>query len=34
MNTSSTPSTSHLRQFYRPAPDRIPGWLRRVWHWF
>jgi hypothetical protein len=33
MNTSST-STSSLRQVYRPAPDRIPGWLRRVWHWF
>ncbi len=34
MNTSSTPSISNLRQHYRPAPDRIPGWLRRVWHWF
>lgn len=33
MNTSST-SKSQLRQHYRPAPDRVPGWLRRVWHWF
>ncbi len=21
------------RQFYRPAPTRIPEWLRRVWIW-
>jgi hypothetical protein len=35
MNTSSTgTSISQLRQHYRPAPDRIPVWLRRVWHWF
>jgi hypothetical protein len=31
MKTSSIRS---LRQHYRPAPDRIPAWLRRVWHWF
>lgn len=23
-----------LRQHYRPAPDRVPAWLRRVWLWF
>ena len=24
----------HLRQYYRPKPDRVPGWLRRIWLWF
>lgn len=33
MNTPN-PSYSNARQVYRPAPDRIPGWLRRMWHWF
>jgi hypothetical protein len=32
---SSTHSTINtLRQHYRPAPDRVPDWLRRVWFWF
>ena len=21
------------RQLYRPAPDRTPNWLRRLWAW-
>lgn len=21
------------RQTYRPAPDRTPAWLRRLWAW-
>jgi len=21
------------RQLYRPAPDRTPHWLRRLWAW-
>ena len=33
MNTP-TSSLSNMRQHYRPAPDRLPVWLRRVWHWF
>jgi len=27
-------SRRDLRQFYRPAPDRLPRWVRRVWAWF
>jgi len=23
-----------LRQNYRPAPERMPAWLRRLWAWF
>ena len=22
-----------LRQHYRPRPDRMPAWLKRLWHW-
>jgi hypothetical protein len=25
---------STMRQHYRPTPDRLPRWLRRVWIWF
>lgn len=21
------------KQHYRPAPDRTPAWLRRIWSW-
>jgi hypothetical protein len=24
---------SPLRQHYRPKPDRVPAWLRRIWLW-
>ncbi len=24
----------HLRQYYRPKPDRVPSWLRQIWLWF
>ena len=33
MKTSSTAGSSTLRQYYRPVPDRVPAWLRRVWNW-
>lgn len=23
-----------FRQLYRPAPDRVPAWVRRIWVWF
>ena len=25
---------SDFRLLYRPAPDRLPRWVRRVWAWF
>lgn len=28
------PMYPHLRQHYRPRPDRMPGWLRKLWVWF
>jgi hypothetical protein len=24
----------NLRHHYRPEPDRLPRWLRRLWIWF
>lgn len=30
----STPFGLHYRLHYRPTPDRLPRWLRRVWAWF
>ena len=33
MTTPSGTSLSTLRQHYRPARNRVPVWLRRVWYW-
>jgi hypothetical protein len=33
MQTQALPSLN-LRHHYRPEPDRLPRWLRRLWVWF
>lgn len=25
---------ARFRYLYRPTPDRVPRWLRRLWVWF
>lgn len=27
-------SKSDFRMVYKPAPDRLPRWVWRVWGWF
>jgi hypothetical protein len=27
-------SIAYLRQNVQPKPDRLPRWVRRIWHWF
>ena len=27
-------SKSDFRMVYKPAPDRLPRWMWRVWGWF
>ena len=31
---ATTPRPADLRYVYRPARQRSPEWLRRIWGWF